>query len=116
MRERRFVCELDTKLCRPRPCHQALPNSDARGTRDLDGEGHDHAGADQERALDMAAMGREPSDRAPSESVLVVHHDGAGNGEEFNIVSGETGLHAATLGERREERHSALDGSGCTGE
>jgi hypothetical protein len=36
--------------------------------------------------------------------------------EEFDLIRGEARVHAATLGERREERHSALDGSGCTGE
>jgi hypothetical protein len=65
----------------------------------MEGQRYRHAWIEEETALDMTAMGIKPPDRAGSESVLVVYHDGAGNGKGFRIVRGETGLHTATVRE-----------------
>lgn len=65
----------------------------------MEGEGHRQSWTDQKRAFDMTAVEVKPAARGGSEAVLIVPHDAAGNWEGFRVVKGETGLHAATLGE-----------------
>ena len=92
-----MVQEEETKLRGSRPRHETPLNSDSRCAWEMEGERHGHPWTHEKIAFDMAMMGIKPPDGAASQSVLVVHHNGAGNGEIFRIVRGEAGLHAATL-------------------
>ena len=116
MPDGRILQELDANLGRSRLSHETPLNSDPRCARGMKGQGHRHARTEGEFALDMTAMRIKPPDRALSESVFVVYYDGAGNGKVFRIARGEAGLHGATLGSRRSNGHSALDGNCCTSE
>ncbi len=95
-----IVQELDAELRGAGPDHEPPLNPDPSCARDLEGEGYRHAGTDEEIAFDLTAMGIKRPDTASSESVLVVHRNGAGNGETVRVVRGEAGLHAATLRRR----------------
>ena len=76
-------------------------------------ERHYHPWAYEEIALHVTATGVKHPNRAASESVLAVHHDGKSNGEVFWIVRGEACLHAATIGQDLLREYYALDGNGC---